>query len=467
MGARGRLAWGERVKLEVRAVVLAAGKGTRMKSGRPKVLHPLCGRAMLFYVLRALREAGVGETVVVSSARLEPHVAEIASDAGLTDVRTVRQEPQLGTGHAVQVALAAIPEADGTLLVLNGDMPLVEAGLVKRTIAARTTALALVTARMPLPSAFGRVVRRGDRVERIVEERDATDDERALDEMNAGLYAYDERKLRAAIAELRSDNAQGEYYLTDTIAQLVARGEEVIPVETDDFHSVLGVNDRAELAAAGARLNALLCERHMRAGVTIVDPATTYLEPDLEIAADVTILPNTAIGRRSKIAMGSEIGPNSRLQHAIVGEQVIITDSIVVDSEIGDFALVGPWAHVRSGALVGTGARVGNFVEVKNARLGPGMKAGHLTYLGDASVGARTNVGAGTITCNFDGENKNRTEIGDDAFIGSNSSLVAPVRIGDGALTGAGSVVIRDVPDGTRVAGNPAKPLPRKAPPGS
>jgi bifunctional UDP-N-acetylglucosamine pyrophosphorylase / glucosamine-1-phosphate N-acetyltransferase len=452
------------VNVAVRAVVLAAGKGTRMKSGRPKVLHSLCGRAMLWYVLRALRDAGVGQTTVVSSARLEPHVVEIASDAGLTDVRTVRQEPQLGTGHAVQVALGELPEADGTLLVLNGDMPLVEADLVKDTIAARTTALALVTARMPLPSNFGRIVRRGERVERIVEERDATDDERAIDEMNAGLYAFDERKLRAAIAELRSDNAQGEYYLTDTIAHLVARGEEVVPVRTDDYRAVLGVNDRVELAAVAVRVNALICERHMRAGVTIADPARTYLEPDLEIAADATILPNTTIGRRSKIGMGCEIGPNSRLQNAIVGEQAVITDSIVVDSEIGDFSLIGPWAHVRAGTLVGTGARIGNYVEVKNSRLGPGMKAGHLTYIGDASVGARTNVGAGTITCNFDGENKNRTEIGEDAFIGSNSSLVAPVRVGDGALTGAGSVVIRDVPEGGRVAGNPAKPLPKNDP---
>jgi bifunctional UDP-N-acetylglucosamine pyrophosphorylase/glucosamine-1-phosphate N-acetyltransferase len=449
----------------VRAVVLAAGKGTRMKSGRPKVLHPLCGRAMLWYVLRALRDVGVGETAVVASARLEPHVVEIASDAGLPQVRTVRQEPQLGTGHAVQVALAELSERDGTLLVLNGDMPLIDPLLVKRTIESRKTALALVTARVPLPSSFGRIVRRGERVERIVEERDASEEERAIDEMNAGLYAFDERKLRAAIAELRSDNAQGEYYLTDTIAHLVSAGEEVAPVQADDYHTVLGVNDRVELAAVAERLNRLLCERHMRAGVTIVDPASTYLEPDLEIAADVTILPNTTIGRRSRIGAGCEIGPNSRVQHAIVGEQSVITDSIVVDSDIGDFALIGPWAHVRAGALVGTGARVGNFVEVKNSRLGPGMKAGHLTYLGDASVGARTNVGAGTITCNFDGENKNRTEIGDDAFVGSNSSLVAPVRIGDGALTGAGSVVIHDVPAGERVAGNPARPLPKKKPP--
>ncbi len=446
----------------VLAVVLAAGKGTRMKSERPKVLHLLCGRPMLWYVLRALRDAGVAEAVVVASPALEEHVEGIARDAGMPATRVVLQEPQLGTGHAVQVALAGTAERDGTVLVLNGDMPLIDAALVRAVVAARDSALALVTARMPLPSSFGRIVRDDGSVRRIVEERDATDDERAIDEMNAGLYAYDERKLRAAIAELRADNAQREYYLTDTIADLVARGERVVPVVAPDYRAVLGVNDRAELAAAAARLNALICERHMRNGVTIADPATTYLEPDLEIAADVTILPNTTIGRGTAIGAHSEIGPNARLQGARVGEHAVIADSVVVDSEIGDFALVGPWAHVRGGSIVGTGCRVGNFVELKNARLAPGVKAGHLTYLGDAEVGARVNIGAGTITCNYDGVGKHRTEIGDDAFIGSNSSLVAPVRIGANALTGAGSVVLRDVPDGARVAGNPAKPLEKK-----
>jgi bifunctional UDP-N-acetylglucosamine pyrophosphorylase/glucosamine-1-phosphate N-acetyltransferase len=445
----------------LRAVVLAAGKGTRMKSARPKVLHALCGRPMLWYVLRTLRDAGVAETVIVVNAELEPHVAAVVGDAGLVDAQTVLQEPQLGTGHAVQVALAALAPAGGRLLVLNGDMPLLTAGLV-RSVAEEAGALALLTARMPLPSNFGRIVRRDGQVERIVEERDANEDERAIDEMNAGLYAYDEAKLRAAIAELRADNAQGEYYLTDTVGALVRSGARVAPVVAQDYRDVLGVNDRVELAAAASRLNRLLCEHHMRAGVTIVDPATTYLEPDLEIAADVTVLPNTTIGRRTRIGEASEIGPNSRLQGATVGRHAIVTDSVVVDSEIGDFALIGPWARVRSGTTIGTGARIGNFVEVKNAHVGPGVKAGHLAYIGDATVGDRANVGAGTITCNFDGEGKNRTEIGRDAFIGSNTSLVAPVRVGDGALTGAGSVVVRDVPDGERVAGNPARPLPAK-----
>jgi bifunctional UDP-N-acetylglucosamine pyrophosphorylase/glucosamine-1-phosphate N-acetyltransferase len=446
----------------VRAVVLAAGKGTRMKSARPKVLHELCGRPMLWWVLRALRDAGVADVTVVTNAELHPHVDAVARNAGHARAATVLQEPQLGTGHAVQMALARLDAAAGTLLVLNGDMPLVEVELVARTIAARDGALALVTARMPLPSSFGRIVREGDRVSRIVEARDASDAELALDEMNAGLYAYDETKLRAAASALRDDNVQGEYYLTDTIAGLTKSGERIVPVVADDYRSVLGVNDRLELAAASALLNRRLCEAHLRAGVTIVDPASTYLEPELELAADVTLLPNTMLGRRTSVGAHSEIGPNVRLLNARVGEHAVVCDSVVVDSAIGDFAVVGPFAHVRGESRIGTGSRIGNFVEVKNATLAGGVKAGHLTYLGDATVGERTNVGAGTITCNYDGKEKHRTTIGSDVFIGSNSSLVAPLEIGDGALTGAGAVVLRDVPAGERVVGNPAKALTRE-----
>jgi len=446
----------------LRAVVLAAGKGTRMKSARPKVLHPLCGRAMLWYVVRALRDAGVAEIAVVSNPDVAEQLAEIARDADAAGVSAVIQEPQLGTGHAVQVALEKLSPRAGTLLVLNGDLPLVEVELIKRALeAARNASLALVTARMPLPSSLGRVVRDGDRVAKIVEARDATPDELELDEMNAGLYAFDEAKLRRAISELRNDNAQGEYYLTDAVAQL-ARGDRVVPVLAENFLSVLGVNDRSELASARALLNARLCEHHMCAGVTIVDPSTTYLEPDLEIAPDATILPGTVIGKRSKIGAHSEIGPHCRIVNSTVGEHAVITESVVTDSSIGDFSYVGPWAHIRGGSELGTGVRIGDFVELKAAKLAPGVRAAHLSYIGDATVGERTNIGAGTITCNYDGVKKNRTTIGKDVFIGSDTAIVAPVEIGDGAMTGAGSVVIRDVPPGERVAGNPAKPLPKK-----
>jgi bifunctional UDP-N-acetylglucosamine pyrophosphorylase / glucosamine-1-phosphate N-acetyltransferase len=448
------------MKETLRAIVLAAGKGTRMKSALPKVLHTICGRSMLWHVLRALREVGVVETTLVVNAALESHVEAIARDAGgFARADTVLQEPQLGTGHAVQVALQGMAVQDGRVLVLNADMPLIEAALVRRLIATQGAALGLVAARMPLPSNFGRIIRLGERVERIVEQRDATSAELAIDEMNAGLYIFDEAKLRSAILELNSDNAQNEYYLTDAIAHFAHAGERIVPVFAEDYRCVLGVNDRAELAAAGARLNAILCERHMKAGVTIADPATTYLEPELEIASDVTILPNTIVGRKSVIGAHSEIGPNTTLQNARVGKHAVVACSVIVDSAIGDYAKVGPWTHVRGGASVGTGARVGNFVEVKRSELAAGVKAGHLAYLGDAIVGARTNIGAGTITCNYDGKKKHKTVIGEDAFIGSNSSLVAPVNIGDEALTGAGSVVTRDVPQGERVVGNPAKPL--------
>jgi bifunctional UDP-N-acetylglucosamine pyrophosphorylase/glucosamine-1-phosphate N-acetyltransferase len=450
------------VQAHVRAVVLAAGKGTRMKSALPKVMHELAGRPMLWYVLRALRDAGVIEIVVVVSDELEPHVADVATDAGHASVITVVQSPQLGTGHAVQIALARIEPRDGTLLVLTGDLPLIEATLISRAIASRTTALSLVTAVVPDPTAFGRIVRDGDGVSRIVEERDATDAEREIDEVNAGLYAYDERKLRAAIAGLRADNAQNEYYLTDTIAALVGAGERVLPVVSGDHRVALGVNDRAELARAASFVRLGLCEKYMRAGVTIVDPATTYLEPDLEFATDVTILPNTTIGRGTSVAEGGQIGPNARVVGSRIGRFAVVTESVVVDSTIGEFALVGPFAHVRGGSKVGTATRIGNFVELKNARLAAGVKAGHLSYLGDVTIGDRTNVGAGTITCNYDGKQKNETHVGKDAFIGSNSSLVAPLTIGDDALTGAGAVVLSDVGPGERVVGNPARVLPAK-----
>ncbi len=447
----------------VRAVVLAAGKGTRMKSARPKVLHELCGRPMLWYVLRALRDAGVDELLVVANAEIAERMPEIGADAGHGSVDVVIQEPQLGTGHAVQIALEKLPSRPGTLLILNGDLPLVEVALIQRAVEARSGALALVTAKVPLPSSLGRIVRRGDRVSKIVEARDANSDELALDEMNAGLYAYDETKLRGVLAELGNDNVQGEYYLTDTIDRLVRDGERVVPVLAENFISVLGVNDRSELATAAALLGRRICEYHMSNGVTILDPATTYLEPDLQIAADVTILPNTAIGRRSKIGAHSEIGPNTRLVAAEIGEHVVIGDSIIVDSTLGDFVRVGPWAHVRGGSVLDTGVHIGDFVEVKSSHLGAGVNARHLAYIGDATVGERTNIGAGAITCNYDGKEKLRTTIGKDAFIGTNSSLVAPLEIGDGALTGAGSVVVKDVPAGGRVAGNPARPLASKA----
>ena len=443
----------------MRAIVLAAGKGTRMKSARPKVLHELCGRPMLWYVVRALRAAGIEEIVAVVS----PDMHEAIETFG---VRGVVQEPQLGTGHAARIALEAMPDRTGARLVVAcGDMPLVTDDLfadLRRALGKDGGAvMALATAAMPPSSSFGRIVRDGDGIERIVEARDATPEELRIAEMNAGIYAFDEDALREAVEHLSTDNAQKEYYLTDTVAHFVRRGQRVKPVAADPLH-VLGINDRAELAQARREMNARLCARHMRDGVTIVDPLTTYLEPELEIGTDTVIYPNTSIGRLSRAGEACVIGPNSRLSNATLGARVTVRESVVLDSTVGDDCTIGPFAHLRAHTQLESSVHVGNFVEIKKSKLASRVKVSHLSYVGDAEIGEGSNVGAGTITCNFDGKQKNATVIGRNVSIGSNTSLVAPVRIGDDALTGAGSVVTHDVGDGERVAGNPARPLPPK-----
>jgi bifunctional UDP-N-acetylglucosamine pyrophosphorylase / glucosamine-1-phosphate N-acetyltransferase len=446
----------------IRAIVLAAGKGTRMKSGRSKVLHEICGRPMLWYVLKALRGAGVDEIVVVVNQELQEQVSQF-------DVASVLQSPQLGTGHAVKVALEQLARRPGgRILVACGDMPLVTDELFRGMIGSLDTqsdsdaVMALVTVKMPLPSSFGRIIRRGSNVERIVEARDATPEQLTIDELNAGIYAFDEAALREAVTHLRDENAQSEYYLTDTVAYFVNGSKKVRPVLAPDHLVVLGINDRVELAQARKEMNARLCAQHMREGVTIVDPDTTYLEPELAIGGDTVIYPNTTISRLSELGAACVIGPNSRLSNAKLGERVTIRESVVVDTTIGNDVSIGPFAHLRGETQVADHAHVGNFVEIKKSQLARRVKVSHLSYLGDATIGEETNIGAGTITCNFDGEQKNPTIVGRDVSIGSNTSLVAPVTVGDGALTGAGSVVTKDVPDGERVAGNPARPLPKK-----
>ena len=442
----------------IRAIVLAAGKGTRMKSARSKVLHEICGRPMLWYVLQALRQAGIGGIVVVINSELRDEIEAFA-------VESVVQEEQLGTGHAVAVALERLEPRSGRLVVVCGDMPLVTGELLAEmagSLDGAASVMALVTAKMPLPSNFGRIVRRGGRVQRIVEVRDATSEQLAIDEMNAGIYAFDEAALRDAVTHLRTDNAQGEYYLTDLVENFVSAGKDVRSVLATDHRSVLGINDRVELAQARKEMNARLCAAHMRDGVTIVDPDTTYLEPELEIGEDTVIYANTTIGRLSSIGRNCVVGPNSRLSNAKLGDRVTVRESVVSDTTAGDDISIGPFAHLRDETRLGDKAHVGNFVEIKKSNLARRVKVSHLSYLGDATIGEETNVGAGTITCNFDGERKHPTIVGRNVAIGSNTSLVAPVSVGDGALTGAGSVVTKDVPAGERVAGNPARPLPKK-----
>jgi bifunctional UDP-N-acetylglucosamine pyrophosphorylase/glucosamine-1-phosphate N-acetyltransferase len=448
--------------MSARAIVLAAGQGKRMKSARPKVLHPVCGRPMLWWILEALRVAGVGDVALVASADLAAALPDEPYLAGAS-LQVVLQEQPGGTGQAVRLALDQLAPAGGTVLVAYADMPLIDAELIGSLRAASAAdagaALALITARMPLPSNFGRIVRDGELVARIVEARDCTPAELAIDEMNAGIYAFDEAELSAVIGRIGTANAQGEYYLTDTIALLVAAGKRVVPVPATDPRAVMGVNDRVELARARTALNARLCEAHMRAGVTIVDPAATWLEAGVRIGVDSVIHPGTTIARDSVVGERCTIGPHTRLEGAELADDVSIVESVVVDSRIASQGSIGPFAHLRGGSRVGARVRIGNYVELKNAVLADDVKANHLAYIGDANVGARTNIGAGTITANFDGVRKNHTEIGADAKIGTNNSLVAPVRIGDGVVSGAGTVVIRDVPDGDRVVGNPARSI--------
>lgn len=444
--------------MNIRAIVLAAGHGTRMKSATPKVLHEICGRPMLWYTLQALHEAGISDILVVTSDGLDERVREFG-------VTCVIQHEQLGTGHAVRIALDALDlDAAGRILVAYGDMPLVPARIFADVAASLGASgapapMSLVTVKMHLPSNFGRIVRNRDGVERIVEMRDASPEELAIDEMNAGIYAFDEAGVRTAVAALRNDNAQREYYLTDVVAHFVGRGEVVQAVPAADRRDLLGINDRVELALARKTMNARIAAQHMRDGVTIIDPDTTYLEPELTIGRDTVLYPNTAISRLSEIGERCTIGPNTRLSYARLGDDVVVRESVVVESELRDGVTVGPFAHVRGGSILGDGVKIGNFVEVKNSTLAEGAKASHLSYLGDATVGEATNIGAGTITCNFDGIAKHRTTIGKRVAIGSNTSLIAPVTIGDDALTGAGSVVTKDVPARARVVGNPARRL--------
>lgn len=442
----------------VHAIVLAAGMGTRMKSRRPKVLHEICGSSLLAHVIQTLQRCEINAIHVVVNPELREHIEAL----GLS---TVVQEPQLGTGHAVQLALADVPNNGTPVLIVSADMPLVPEQLLRDVVKAQReskAALALVTARVPLPSFFGRILRDDGKVTRIIEQRDATADQLLIDEVNAAIYCFDQAALRRVISGLSNDNSQGEFYLTDCIGALAQLGGTIVTVEAGDHRDVMGINNRVELAAARAILQQRILEQHMLAGVTIVDPSNTYIDVAVKIEPDTTVHPQTYLHGRTAIGRGCIIGPNSFIANSSIADNAEVVQSQVRDSIVGESVTVGPFAHLRGSTVVEQGARVGNFVEMKNTRMGRGAKASHLSYLGDAEIGEQTNIGAGTITCNYDGKKKHKTKIGKKVFIGSNSSLRAPIEIGDDAVTGAGSVVLHDVPAGERVAGNPARSLKKK-----
>ena len=447
------------------AVVLAAGLGTRMRSRTPKILHPLCGRPMLAYVLDAWDRAavdldgsvapGAGPVVVYSPAT--EAVRDVVGERG----RLALQDVPRGTGDAVRAALAELPEEIDEVLVLSGDVPLVLADQLVAVIEQRRlddAAITLASVFAADPGELGRVVRSEfGSVERIVEARDATPDELETNEVNAGVYAFDAAWLRRRVSALEPSASNGELYLTDLIRLAREDGRIVSAVGFEDDGSLDGINDRSQLAQAEWALRVRLNEAHMRAGVTMRDPSTVYVDWSVQLARDVTIEPGVVLRGATVVGEGSTIGPGATIDDSIIGTDCRVWLSVVEASSVGDGASVGPYSHLRPGSAIGPGSEIGNYAEVKNSRLGARVKQHHVSYLGDAEIGDGTNVGAGTITANWDGRTKNRTRIGANAFLGVDTMLVAPVEVGEGARTGAGAVVTKDVPPGKLAVCVPAR----------
>jgi bifunctional UDP-N-acetylglucosamine pyrophosphorylase / glucosamine-1-phosphate N-acetyltransferase len=434
---------------DIHIVILAAGKGTRMKSARPKVLHSASGVPLIEHVLRVADSLSPKTKVIVVGHMADAVEQALGKRLGL---RFALQQPQLGTGHALLQAESHLTGARGTLVLLSGDVPLLRPATLGTLVAThqrRGAAATVLTARVDRPHGYGRIVRERGAIAAIVEEKDATQDERAIDEINSGIYAFDVAPLFDALRAIGASNAQGESYLPDLVRIYRARGLAVETVVLEDPREILGVNSRKELAEVTAILNATRADELMAAGVTIVDPASAWIGPDVEIGPDTILHPNVYLEGHTRIGSGCDIHSCVRIVDSTIDAGVVINNfCVILESHVRAGARVGPFAHIRPQSDVGEGAHIGNFVELKKTTVGPGTKASHLTYLGDATIGEKVNIGAGTITCNYDGTVKHPTVIEDGAFIGSDSQLVAPVRVGKGAYVAAGSSITEDVPAG-------------------
>lgn len=429
------------------AVLLAAGKGTRMKSDLHKVLHPIGGRAMAEHLVVSLQEVGINETYFVIG-----HGADSVREHFGHRVQYCLQEEQLGTGHAVLMAEKQLADKEGITLVINGDTPLITSKTIRAMIDAHQTTgacLTLLTTQLAEPFGYGRIVYAEDgTVDHIVEEKDATLEQKAIREVNVGLYCIDNRKLFGALKRITNNNQQGEYYLTDIIDILKSDGERVMSYQTLDADETVSINDRVALAQAEEVLRNRINKQHMLNGVTIQDPRTTYIDIDVQIGPDTVLLSGSQLHGKTVIGKGCTIGPDADLTEVKIGDHVKVVRSVIQNSSVDDHSTIGPFAYIRPESVIGKKVKIGDFVEIKKSTIADGAKVSHLSYIGDAEVGRDVNVGCGAITVNYDGVNKYKTIIKDEAFIGCNANLIAPVEVGREAFVAAGSTINRDVPDG-------------------
>lgn len=451
--------------MKITAILLAAGQGTRMKSSLPKVLHPVAGKPMLWHALRAIQQSTTEKPVVVVGHGADKVTAWLGESA-----QTVLQEPQLGTGHAVMQAESMLKGKTDLVIVCYADMPLLRGETLQQLVETQkknSGPISMLTVVADDPRGFGRIIRKSDgSVEAIVEEYVATPEQLQVKELNVGGYCFDANWLWDALQRIPKNPKKGEYYLTDTIELATKDGLPVQATVMDNLEETIGVNTRIHLAEVEAAMRRRINEGHMLNGVTMIDPASTYIEADVTIGKDTTLMPNTYLHGKTEIGEGNLIGPNTIIRDTKIGNRCKILVSVLEGAVLEDDVDMGPFARLRKGAHLGNHVHMGNFGEVKDSHLAEGVKMGHFSYIGNAQIGANTNIGAGTITCNYDGEKKHATEIGEDVFIGSDTMLVAPLKIGDGARTGAGAVVTKNVADDTLVVGMPAraiKKLERKA----